>query len=195
MNAITEEKPAKTIYFITANQDKLKEAVYHIPEIVGHELELPEIQSLDPKAVLEDKLNRAKAALPEKCILVEDTSLRFIKAGKGLLPGPLIKWYLNNFSLREIAEDLIQKGQTAALAASIVGFYHPAVGKNLYFQAEISGQIVLPRGNKGFGWDLIFVPQDSDNTYGEMDFSDKQKISMRCIAFRKLKSYLDVTTA
>ena len=59
------------------------------------------------------------------------------------------------------------------------------------FKGEMHGQIVFPpRGNKGFGYDSIFVPKiqpikNSKLTYGEIDPSFKNKNSHRNIAFGK----------
>ena len=65
------------------------------------------------------------------------------------------------------------------------------------FKGEMNGRIVFPpRGNKGFGYDPIFVPKkqpikNSKLTYGEIDPSFKNKNSHRNIAFDKfLKSIL-----
>ena len=65
------------------------------------------------------------------------------------------------------------------------------------FKGEMNGRIVFPpRGNKGFGYDPIFVPRkqpikNGELTYGEIDPSFKNKNSHRNIAFDKfLKSIL-----
>lgn len=43
-----------------------------------------------------------------------------------------------------------------------------------------------PRGNNGFGYDPILIPEGYDITFGEMDSKEKQKISHRAIAMRQL---------
>ena len=65
------------------------------------------------------------------------------------------------------------------------------------FRGEMLGKVVFPpRGNKGFGYDPIFVPKiqpikNSQMTYGEIDPLFKNKNSHRNIAFNKfLKSIL-----
>lgn len=47
------------------------------------------------------------------------------------------------------------------------------------------------RGNNGFGYDPIFIPSDHEKTFGEMDPGEKQSISHRGKAFRKLCIYLE----
>ena len=47
------------------------------------------------------------------------------------------------------------------------------------------------RGNNGFGYDPIFIPSGYDKTFGEMDPGEKQSISHRGKAFRKLCIHLE----
>ena len=55
------------------------------------------------------------------------------------------------------------------------------------FEGEVSGHLVWPpRGERGFGYDPIFVADGHTLTFGEMDPADKHRISHRADAFRKL---------
>jgi XTP/dITP diphosphohydrolase len=55
------------------------------------------------------------------------------------------------------------------------------------FEGRVDGTLVWPpRGDKGFGYDPMFVPVGHDQTFGEMDPAQKHKISHRADAFRKL---------
>lgn len=59
------------------------------------------------------------------------------------------------------------------------------------FEGILRGQLVWPpRGEKGFGYDPVFVPEGETETFGEMDPARKQAISHRAIAFAKLKARL-----
>ena len=67
---------------------------------------------------------------------------------------------------------------------------YPA-GKIISFQGKVFGYLQFPpKGLNGFGYDPIFVPDGYKKTFGEMNFSFKEKISHRQIAFNKLKKYL-----
>ena len=56
---------------------------------------------------------------------------------------------------------------------------------------EIHGRIIYePRGEKGFGYDPLFIPNGYEITTGEMELEDKNKISHRGKAFNKLKELL-----
>ena len=55
------------------------------------------------------------------------------------------------------------------------------------FEGHVHGRLVWPpRGDKGFGYDPIFVPDGYRTTFGEMAPEDKHRISHRADAFRKL---------
>jgi XTP/dITP diphosphohydrolase len=55
------------------------------------------------------------------------------------------------------------------------------------FRGEVHGDLVFPpRGQRGFGYDPIFVPAGGSETFGEMEPAAKHAISHRGAAFRKL---------
>lgn len=55
------------------------------------------------------------------------------------------------------------------------------------FRGEVHGSLVWPpRGDRGFGYDPIFVPAGGRLTFGEMDPAEKHAISHRAVAFNKL---------
>lgn len=60
-------------------------------------------------------------------------------------------------------------------------------GHDEVFPGVMPGQLVWPmRGEQGHGYDPIFQPDGYDITFGEMDRWEKNKISHRADAFRKL---------
>jgi XTP/dITP diphosphohydrolase len=55
------------------------------------------------------------------------------------------------------------------------------------FRGEVEGSLTWPpRGDRGFGYDPIFVPQGATLTFGEIDPVEKHRISHRARAFAKL---------
>jgi len=55
------------------------------------------------------------------------------------------------------------------------------------FEGRIQGRLVWPpRGERGFGYDPIFLPDGRSQTFGEMDPIGKHAISHRAEAFRRL---------
>ncbi len=65
-------------------------------------------------------------------------------------------------------------------------------GKVSQFEGSIKGQIISElRGNEGFGYDPVFVPEGYKTTFAEMPLTEKGKISHRAKAFGKLVAFLD----
>ena len=57
------------------------------------------------------------------------------------------------------------------------------------FEGRVFGSLTFPpRGNKGFGYDPIFLPEGGRFTFGEMDPDDKHAISHRAKAFAKFSA-------
>ncbi len=55
------------------------------------------------------------------------------------------------------------------------------------FRGEVHGSLTWPpRGERGFGYDPIFVPDGETPTFGEMEPAGKHAMSHRADAFRKL---------
>ena len=60
------------------------------------------------------------------------------------------------------------------------------------FEGEVKGTIIKEeRGEGGFGYDPIFVPDGYDQTFAEMPQELKNKISHRAEAFRKAMEFIE----
>jgi inosine triphosphate pyrophosphatase len=174
--------------FITGNKGKIRE----VQGILGGELveqldvDLPEIQSLDPRKIIQAKLEYASGHY-EGQFIVEDVSVSF-PALNGL-PGPLIKWFLEVLSLNEIYDLVAKYPDHSAEHKVVYGLYSP--GKPIqFFEAFIQGEIVKPIGNKDFGFGPLFKPNGSNKTYGEMELEEKLVFSPRVKALKLLKEHL-----
>ena len=63
--------------------------------------------------------------------------------------------------------------------------------KIIFFKGVIRGKISSePKGDFGFHYDPIFIPEGYNKTFAEMSSDEKNKISHRSIATQKLKKYL-----
>ena len=85
---------------------------------------------------------------------------------------------------------LINKAARKAFFCCALSIYFP---NNNYrvFEGKKYGHIQFPAsGQNGFGYDPIFVPNGYKKTFGEMNFTYKERISHRSIAFKKMKEYL-----
>ena len=99
-----------------------------------------------------------------------------------------IKLVLKN--LKEQAK----KGNTSRTAQFKTVFTLILDGKKYQFEGIVKGKIIEnPRGENGFGYDPIFIPNGYDETFAEMPLSEKNKISHRAIATRNLVKFLNKT--
>jgi XTP/dITP diphosphohydrolase len=74
---------------------------------------------------------------------------------------------------------------TSALAVAWPG------GPAVVVEGRVDGTLSFPpRGDRGFGYDPIFVPEGHELTFGEMDPAAKDGMSHRTRAFAKLKAAL-----
>jgi XTP/dITP diphosphohydrolase len=64
--------------------------------------------------------------------------------------------------------------------------------KEYLFEGIVNGSITSERrGENGFGYDPVFLPEGNERTFAEMDLHEKNRISHRVRAIRKLKEFLD----
>jgi len=60
-----------------------------------------------------------------------------------------------------------------------------------FFEGICNGIIIdMPRGDAGFGYDPIFVPEGYNETFGELSLEIKNKISHRGNAIRSMMAFL-----
>ena len=180
------------ITFITGNAGKFSEAQATLSgiDLAQQRLDLPEIQDLDPREVMRQKLLAAKAHGITPCI-VEDSSLTFECLGNKL-PGPFIKWFEETLGIDGLYALAERYGNDRATSSTLIGYLDEAGGEH-YFEGSIQGRIVAPRGDKDFGYGPIFLPDGTERTFGEMEREEKYRVSSRGIAFRKLKEHLETS--
>ncbi len=64
-------------------------------------------------------------------------------------------------------------------------------GANYLFEGVVYGKLrTVPTGDKGFGYDPIFEPDGYNITFAEMDIDQKNQVSHRAIAMKKLIDFL-----
>lgn len=65
-------------------------------------------------------------------------------------------------------------------------------GKEHYFEGKIEGKITREkRGDGGFGYDPIFIPDGYNKTFAELTLEEKGKISHRALAVEKFIKHLN----
>jgi XTP/dITP diphosphohydrolase len=85
-----------------------------------------------------------------------------------------------------VEERLAERSDRRAMFVAALALAWPD-GHVECFRGEAHGTLVFPpRGNRGFGYDPIFLPEGGTLTFGEMAPEEKHAISHRADAFRKL---------
>ncbi len=165
-----------TWVFVTGNANKHREA----EAILGRPLEriaidLPELQAATTQDVALAKATAAFAML-SRPVIVEDAGFELV--GLGGFPGPFIKYWEQLGGLASIcktADGLVDRG---AVAVCVLGLCDGSGARVV--EGRIAGTISRePRGEHGFGWDAIFIPDGHDRTFGEMTAAEKASMSHR----------------
>ncbi len=190
----------------TGNKHKLREMRELLP---GIELEpLPEGLELPPEdgdsfaAIALDKARAAHEATG-KAAIADDSGIGAV--GLGGRPGIHSARYGGEGASDE--ENLAKLLREVAVAGEERGaYYHCALalveadGREHVFEARCEGHLIeQPRGEGGFGYDPAFVPDatgpEDTRTYSELSQAEKNEISHRGLAARKLVRHLDADGA
>jgi XTP/dITP diphosphohydrolase len=85
----------------------------------------------------------------------------------------------------------VPDGQRSARYRCVAAFVDPATGRTLTATGSCEGIILrAPRGDGGFGYDPLFLIPALDRTMAEIDLSEKNQLSHRAAAFRRLAESL-----
>ncbi len=187
-----EGKPL-TLWVLTGNEGKLRE-FKSLGESLGVRVERAiapklEIQSeeLTSIAALSAVLAKAASSIPTPAF-VEDAGL-FIRALKGF-PGPYSSYVLKTLGVKGVLKLMEGVEDRAAYFKSAIALILPD-GSVKVFTGIVNGSITLEaRGEGGFGFDPIFMPEGFSMTFAEMSTDLKNRISHRGKAFREMVSWL-----
>ena len=85
---------------------------------------------------------------------------------------------------------ILNKGTTAQFVCSLTIQWPD--GKKISEIGKIKGNISSKKGNNGFGYDPIFIPNGHSKTFAEMDYKEKLLIDHRYIAYKKLEEKIKI---
>ena len=163
------------IAFATGNKNKVKELENILKntniEIIQKNIEIKEPRSDDINKIAIAKANYAikKLKMP---IIVEDSGL-FIESLNGF-PGTYSHWVYDKIGASGIL-NLMNKTKTRNATFKTVIAYVEPNKKPIIFTGEKKGTITLEcKGNQGFGYDPIFIPDGETQTWGQNQNSKKQ---------------------
>ena len=178
-----------SINFVTSNKNKVKEFRQILePEIkVNHiEMAYPEMRSDNPEEIARHSAEMLANKL-KKIVVVEDSGL-FIKVLNDF-PGTCSAYIHKRIGLQgmiKLMEGIKDRECTYKSAVA----YCEYGKKPISFLGEEKGKVAENiKGNYGFGHDPIFIPENSNKTYGEIKNCEEVK-KFRRMAVLKLKNYL-----
>ena len=190
-----------TICLATGNVNKLKEIkeLYKNLSIRWKTLaDFPELPAVveDGKTFEENALKKAREVHKKTGLITiaDDSGLEvdYLKGAPGVysarFSGENSTDKKNNKKLREVLKNVPYEKRTARFrcVATLAGDSIEEVRNG-----KIEGHIILtPRGESGFGYDPIFVPDGYDETFAELGNEVKNKISHRAMAFKAMKDVL-----
>jgi len=180
------------IWMATSSDDKYTEARDILAEF-GVELERIdvekiEIQADNPVEIVEYSLRQMED--DGRTVVMEDAGL-FIEHFGGF-PGPYSSYVLGrlgNPGILKLMEGVEDRRAHYGSAVAI------RIGEEIKsFRGYVHGTIAESiKGTGGFGYDPIFIPDEGDErTFGEMTEEEKNAISHRARAFRRLGEWLAI---
>ena len=195
-------KKIKKLILGTNNQGKIREIKSLLPEYII--LDTPKKLNIkSPKEIgnsfLENSLIKAKyfSKKTKAICLSDDSGLEIDVLGK--LPGIYSARWAGKKSDFKIAinkvykelekKEVNWKKKIKCRFICVLTIYWP---NKKFYQAQgiVKGTISKKqKGNNGFGYDPIFIPDGYKKTFGEMLFSKKFKIDHRFKAFKKIKKF------
>lgn len=178
------------IHLITGNPNKLRELQAIFPKNLGltaNKLDLDEIQSLDLHKIVRHKLRQAYGLLHEP-VIIEDVSAELDNLGG--LPGPFVKFFEERLGKGALYQ-LSQEGTKVTIRCTM-GYFDGSTEHIV--EGVLQGTITAPRGDEGFGFDFVIVPNGYTQTMSELGQETKNTISHRFLAANHMAKYLSNKT-
>ena len=187
------------LIFATNNQHKVEEIrsvlankfdIITLKE-AGIDIDIPE-----PYATLEENASGKSATIFQltgiNCFS-EDTGLEVVSLNGE--PGVKSARYAGDDrtfdkNIEKLLVNLAGKSDRSARFRTIISLILD--GKETLFEGICEGKIITERkGTRGFGYDAVFVPAESNKTFAEMTLPEKSQFSQRARATEKLVTFLN----
>lgn len=186
------------IVFATNNAHKLRE----IREILAGKAEVMSLNDIDCHADIPETADTLEGNALIKARYVynryhidcfaDDTGLEVDALGGA--PGVHTARYAGDnhdttANMRKLLREM--EGQTNRRARFRTAIALIQSGVEHLFSGEVEGEIATePRGEQGFGYDPVFIPEDNGQTFAQMGEEAKNRISHRARAVAKLLAFL-----
>lgn len=187
------------LLFATGNKDKLKE----VKEMLSNDsIKMPIDIGISNFEVVEDgntlEENSYKKAialyqLTGRAVFADDTGL-FVKALDNR-PGVHSHRYASanatyEDNRKKLLDELSNKDDRSAYFETVISYIN-LNGEVFRFTGRLDGYISeIEKGSGEFGYDKIFIPENSQKSLAEMTIEEKNQISHRARAMAKFKKFL-----
>lgn len=190
----------KKLVFATNNAHKLEE----IRAILGDKVEILSLNDIDCHADIPETADtlQGNAALKAQYIydnygldcFADDTGLE-VEVLNGA-PGIYSARYAggeghdSEANMKKLLSEMQDKDNRKARFRTVICLIEG--GKENFFEGIVNGSIIRERkGEAGFGYDPVFMPDGYSETFAEMGNDEKNKISHRARAVQKLCEYIN----
>lgn len=179
------------VVFVTGNPKKAANFSRFMGlEIDHHAADIDEIQTLNPRELVEHKARQAYTQLKTP-VLVEDVTFTFRAWGD--LPGPFVKFFVKNNSgdgVQAMCRMLDGFDDRGASACCTYGYFD---GERMeFFEGNVEGEVAnSPRGTNGYGFDRLFEPNLFENkTAAELTEEEYETYYTSLKPFSKVRAFL-----
>lgn len=189
------------LVFATNNEHKVKE----IQSILGDEFSLLSLKDIGCNEDIPEEQETLEGNASQKAFYVynkfgyncfaDDTGLEIDALGGE--PGVYSARYAgeeknSEANMQKVLNKLSKINNRKARFRTVISFV--INGNEILFEGIVNGEILNEkRGGAGFGYDPVFKPEGRNQSFAEMELSEKNKISHRGRAVQKLVEYLKET--
>ena len=186
------------LIFATSNSNKLKE----IKNLLPKEICINDLNSLNFFEEIPENENSIKKNAEFKAnfihskyninVFADDTGLevRVLNGEPGVYSARYAGEDCNsNKNMEKLLKKLINKENRKARFKTVIALV--LNNKLHHFEGIVNGTIAhSKKGDKGFGYDPIFVPEGYKKSFAELSLNEKNEISHRSIAVKKLINFI-----
>ena len=180
------------INLVTSNSGKVEELT-SILEPFGHNasqlnIPCPEIQASTLEKVVDFGLEWLHSQGTPAPLIIDDAGV-FVDELKGF-PGVYSRYVYDTINPNGLLKQMEGIDNRSASFKCVIGLLLED-GSTHKFVGECPGNIIHEmRGNGGFGYDPIFIPEGYDKTFAELPPEDKNRVSHRGRAMQKLIKFI-----
>jgi len=180
------------INLVTSNLGKVEELTY-ILKPFGHKasqlkVECPEIQAPTLEEVVDFGLDWLVAKKIQTPFIIDDAGI-FIEALQNF-PGVYSRYVYDTIGLQGVLKQMEGLEDRTTTFKCVLGLMLED-GTKHKFIGECKGNLIHEmRGSGGFGYDPIFIPDNFDKTFSELSPDEKNSVSHRGQAMKKVVNFL-----